>query len=281
MTAHPGEPDTADRLGAALGPNYEVRRAVGRGGFAEVFEVWDRELERRLAVKVLRPDIAWTSGMLQRFKHEARAVAGLQHTNILPIHFVGEGHGLVYYAMPYVEGQSLGDLLRTSGALSPERAITIAIPVLEALGHAHAQAIVHRDIKPDNIMLDHAGGRPLLVDFGIAKRLDSQAALTQTGFVVGTPHYMSPEQALGENVGPRSDLYSAGVMFYELLTGQKPYKATNAQGIIYQHVHGDQPALPESLNEYQPILNRLMAKESARRYGNANELKEDLLRLNV
>lgn len=184
VSSHPVDhSDTASRLGRALGKDYQVRRLVGRGGFAEVYEIWDRELERQLAIKVLRPDIAWTAGMLQRFKQETRIVAQLQHPNILPVYYVGEGEGLVYYAMPYVDGRSLSALVRESGPLTPSRTLQIAIPVLAALQHAHEHGLVHRDIKPDNIMLQQPDDRPVLMDFGIAKRLDAEGGITHTGFV--------------------------------------------------------------------------------------------------
>src|SRR5258708_21222660 len=187
-------PDALASLSKALGPKYEVKRLVGSGGFADVYEVWDKDLERRLAVKVLRPDVAWTAGMVERFQRETRAAAKLEHANILPIHFVGEGEGLVYYAMPFVDGMSLGELLKRSGALPPERALAIIIPILDALDHAHKAGLLHRDIKPDNIMLDVARGRPLLVDVGIERRLDGEAGagLAQTRPAIAAPQPNSP-----------------------------------------------------------------------------------------
>jgi tRNA A-37 threonylcarbamoyl transferase component Bud32 len=268
-----------DRLGRALGRNYRVVRLIGRGGFAEVYEVVDSDLQRRLAVKVLRSDLPWTAATISRFKQEARAIARLNHPNTVPIHFVGENEGLVYYAMPYLEGRTVADLLRTEGALTTDRALRIVEPVLEALQHAHDHGLVHRDVKPDNILIESGTGRPLLVDFGIVKYLDGPAHLTDAGYIVGTPLYMSPEQALGSrSVDARSDLYGIGAVLFQLLTGAPPFEGTDSQEIVGRHISEPVPSANLSRDGIPPwisgIVLRCMAKHPDDRFPTARALLE-------
>jgi hypothetical protein len=258
-----------------------VVRLLGRGGFAEVYEVRDEELQRRLAVKVLRADIPWSSATLVRFKQETRAIARLSHPNTLPIHFVGEAEGLVFYVMPYCEGRTLSELLRQDGPLSVARALAIAEPILETLHHAHKQGMVHRDVKPDNILIEAGSGRPLLVDFGIVKDLDGPAGHTQTGFIVGTPLYMSPEQALGRrDVDARADVYGMGVVLFQMLTGAPPFEGEDSREIVSRHLHEPVPVSTLSRERVPAWLSgvilRCLAKRPEDRYPSARAVLDAL-----
>jgi len=248
------EGDTLGRLQAALKDRYRIERQLGAGGMATVFLAHDLRHERDVAIKVLHPELAASMGA-ERFEREIKLAAKLNHPHILGLFDSGEADNLFYYVMPFVQGESLRDRITRESMLPVDDALQITYEVADALGAAHALGIVHRDIKPENILL--SGGHALVADFGVA-RAASEAGekLTQTGMAVGTPTYMSPEQAMGETVGPTSDLYALGCVAYEMLTGQPPFTGANARAIMARHTMEAVPsirlvrdAVPEEVEE--------------------------------
>src|SRR5215469_5210321 len=226
-----------------LGGRYELGGIIGRGGMAEVFKARDIRLDRIVAVKTLRTELARDQTLQARFRREAQSAASLNHPSIVAVYDTGEdmvgSTPVPYIVMEFVDGQTLRDLLRDDGRPLPERAAEVTGDVLRALDHSHRNGIVHRDIKPGNVMLTPSGDVKVM-DFGIARSVSgAQIAITQTAQVIGTAHYLSPEQAKGERVDARSDLYSTGCMLYELLTGRPPFSGDSPVAVAYQHVKED------------------------------------------
>lgn len=274
-----------------LGGRYEIRGLIGHGGMAEVDLAFDARLNRMVAVKRLRTDLARDTVFQQRFRREAQSAASLNHPNIVAVYDTGEEPtkmpdgstvSVPYIVMEYVEGHTVKDLLADGTAVPIDEAVEIANGVLSALAYAHNAKLVHRDIKPGNIMLT-PDGKVKVMDFGIARALsDSQATMTQTNAVVGTAQYLSPEQARGEAVDARSDLYSVGVLLFELLTGQPPFRGDSAVAVAYQHVSALPPA-PSSLASDIPasldrVVMQALAKDREQRYANAAQMRTDLSR---
>jgi serine/threonine-protein kinase len=277
------EPDVLKpRLQAALGGAYLVERELGAGGFAHVFLVADRKLGRKIAVKVLRPEFTGSRSSVQRFIREAESAAKLHHPHILQIFFVGEGEGLVYFGMPYVEGETLDALLRREGQLPEEEVARIGAEIAEALAEAHSHALVHRDVKPQNVLLQAPKRRVLVADFGIAKAAAGTGErLTGTGVIIGSPHYMSPEQAAGEpTVDHRSDIYSLGIVLWEMLAGEVPFDGPSSQGILIKHLTQPMPAVKTKRPNVSAGLSKVVArcteKKREDRYQSAAEVAEAL-----
>jgi eukaryotic-like serine/threonine-protein kinase len=269
-----------------LGGRYEVGEVIGYGGMAEVHRGRDIRLGRDVAIKLLRADLGRDPAFEGRFRREAQSAASLNSPSIVAVYDTGEGAingaSTPYIVMEYVDGQTLRDVLATEGRLLPQRALEIAAEVCVALEQAHAAGIVHRDIKPGNVMLT-ATGQVKVMDFGIARALTaSSATMTQTAAVVGTAHYLSPEQARGEHVDARSDVYSTGCLLYELLTGAPPFTGDTAVAVAYQHVRED-PTPPSSIEPDIPasadaIVLVAMSKNPVNRYSSAAEMRADIER---
>ena len=261
-----------------LGERYNVDRSVGRGGMAQVYEGTDTVLGRTVAIKVLAPQYARDEAFVARFRREAQAVARLNHPGVVSVYDTGSDDGVHYIVMEYVPGRTLAQVLEQEGRLQPERAAEIARSVAQALAFAHSAGIIHRDVKPGNIMLGSSGGVKVM-DFGIARALSSQT-LTQTATVLGTASYLSPEQAQGEALDARSDIYSLGVVLYEMLTGRPPFSGDTPVAVAYKHVRED-PVLPSTLApevtpDLEAIVMKAMAKNAANRYATSQEMAEDL-----
>ena len=271
-----------DRLVAAVGDHYLIEAELGRGGMAAVFQALDVRLNRRVAIKVLPPDLAFNPAVRSRFLREAQMAAALTHPNIVPIYTVDEVEGMVFFVMALVDGESVSARLRREGSLPVDEARTIVAQVADALDFAHRQGVVHRDIKPDNILLDRGSKRPMVTDFGIARAAAEEQRLTVTGMAVGTPAYMSPEQAMGDrDVDGRSDIYSLGIVAYQMLAGETPFKATNTPAMLMKHVSEPPPPLRGRRHDlpssFASAIERALAKRPEDRFRCGADMRDAVL----
>lgn len=263
-------------MGQIVIPGYTLKRKLGQGGMAAVFLAVQESFGREVALKIMAPSLAKEPDFANRFLREARTMANLSHPYIIMVHDVGSAGGLHYYAMALHKGGDLTQRIR-NGGVTVQEALRITKQVADALAYAHEQGIVHRDIKPDNVLFRERDDAAILTDFGIAKSLNNdENQLTQAGSTVGTPKYMSPEQARGQRVDGRADLYSLGCVLYEMLTGQPPYLAEEAVTLAIKHIQAPIPRLPGELSRLQPLLDRMLAKEAAQRHPNGHALIADI-----
>lgn len=266
-------------LQAALAGEYSIERELGRGGMGVVYLARDVQLDRDVAIKVLPAHLARTLAARERFVREARMAAGLSHPHIVPIHRVGEASGFVFFVMSYVEGETLGERLRTRGPLPPAEATRVLREVAWALAYAHGRGIVHRDVKPDNILLEAGTGRALVTDFGIAHGGDDGTA-TEPGKIMGTAHFMSPEQAAGEAIDGRSDIYALGVVGYLAVSGRLPFESKNLPALLVSQATEEPPSvmlaapgLPAALGA---AIDQCLARDPAERFTDGEALAEAL-----
>ncbi|HET7632209.1 MAG TPA: serine/threonine-protein kinase [Gemmatimonadaceae bacterium] len=271
--------ETISALRQATGSRYRVIQRLGGGGMADVFLADHAQLERPVVIKVLHPHLAKDTEMLERFRREAQAAARLVHPHICPVMDAGRQGTTVYTVMPYLTGGSLSDRIVKDKMMDPVAAATAIAQVATALDYAHRLGIVHRDIKPDNVLFDE-DGNAILTDFGIAEARN-QGRLTASGRAMGTPHYMSPEQAMGRLVDGRSDVYALGVVLYETAVGFPPFDGPDAFSVGYKQVH-EQPVPPEQIDSRVPaalsaIIMQCLAKAPTARYARANDLADALI----
>jgi serine/threonine-protein kinase len=267
--------------GRVFSNRYELTHLIARGGMAQVFRARDRLLDRPVAIKVLFPELSVDRAFVERFRREAQAAANLSHPNIVPVFDWGEDGGTYFIVMEYVDGQPLSAVLRSTGPMGPGRVADIGIHVAAALAFAHRHGVIHRDIKPGNVLIT-SEGQVKVTDFGIARAVNTEESLTQTGAVMGTATYFSPEQAEGVGVDSRSDIYSLGVVLYEMVAGRPPFLGDTPVAVASKHVRDQPPALrdlaPAVPAALEAVIMKAMAKSAADRYPNADELRADLVR---
>ena len=272
-------------IGAVIDDRYEVLSVIGEGGMGRVYRVRHRRLGRSFALKALRPELSEDAALTQRFVQEARAAAVVTHPNVVQINDFGTlVTGQPYFVMELLEGRTLARILREEGAIDPRRSVAIARQVAEALGAAHAMGVIHRDLKPDNVILIRPAGSRMTVkvlDFGLAK-VAVGTRLTRPGIIFGTPHYLSPEQALGEPYDHRVDVYALGVMLYEMVTGRVPFEADTYMEVISKHLYVSPPQVRKTHDqggtfpELEEIISRCLAKKPADRWSSMNEVARRL-----
>ena len=270
------------RVVAAVGHQYALESEIGRGGMSVVYRARDIRLNRQIALKVLPPELAYDPAVRMRFTREAQTGAQLSHSHIVPIYDVGERDGLAYFVMAFVSGGSLAALLAREPRQSPEETRRIICEIADALAYAHERGVIHRDIKPDNILIDANTGRVLVTDFGIARAMEAGTRLTATGIAVGTPTYMSPEQAEGDReIDGRSDIYSLGVVAYQMLTGRVPFTGGNSLALLLKHVtERPRPIVelcPDAPRVLRDAIERALMKSPEDRWPSASALREALM----